>query len=161
MCCCPEPNVNGEPGYSWDGKSVSTRPVAPPMLIDGDVLLFDEPGRCGGMDSHCYHYRLVKHAGSTVLAVQHGGGPDRVRLSLPRGFTFEAVDSNTRYWLLNAMYHAHYDGRSDGSTRTSQAYRKAFADGRLKKRNLPKQGTVKVWIEPLAGLPAASASEVR
>lgn len=25
MCCCAKPNVNGEPGYSWDGKSVSTR----------------------------------------------------------------------------------------------------------------------------------------
>ena len=80
MCCCAKPNVNGEPGYSWDGKSISTRPVDPPMLEDGDVLLFDEPGRCGGMDSHCHHYRLVKSHGSLYAASatrrRNGAPPD-------------------------------------------------------------------------------------
>lgn len=72
MCCCAKPNVNGELGYSWDGKNVSTRPVAAPTITDRDTLLFDEPGRCGGMDSHCHHYRLVKDIGISLL-VRHGG----------------------------------------------------------------------------------------
>jgi hypothetical protein len=57
---------------SWDGKNVGTREVDAPALLDGDVLLFDEPGRCGGLDSHCYHYRVVKRAGLSLL-VRHGG----------------------------------------------------------------------------------------
>lgn len=134
MCCCAIPNVNGEPGYSWDGKNVSTRPVDPPTLTDRDVLLFDEPGRCGGMDSHSHHYRLVSDIGLHLL-VKHGGGQERIRVSLPRGFSFEGPDSNTRYWMLNAIFHASSDG-------------KAFVEDRLKKRKLPSQGTVKVWIEP-------------
>jgi hypothetical protein len=143
MCSCLQPNVNGTPGYSWDGKNVFTRPVDPPQLNDGDVLLFDEPGRCGGMDSHCHHYRLVKYAGSTQLLVRHGGGTERLHVSLPRGFSFNCVDSNTRYWLLNAIYHAANDAR-----RKAAQHRQAFAEGRLKKRRLRKQDTVKIWIEP-------------
>lgn len=97
MCCCAKPNVNGTPGYSWDGKNINTRPVDPPKLADRDLLLFDEPGRCGGMDSHCHHYRLVKTNLSTFLLVRHGGGEERMRVSLPRGFSFDGMDSNTRY----------------------------------------------------------------
>lgn len=147
MCCCAKPNVNGEAGYSWDGKTTGVRPVNPPALADGDTLLFDEPGRCGGMDSHCHHYRLVRRYG-TELLVRHGGGDERIRVSLPRGFSFEAMDSNTRYWMLNAMYHAYSDGRQSGSIETARDYRTAFAEGRLRKRALPKQGKVKIWIDP-------------
>lgn len=147
MCCCAKPNLNGEPGYSWDGKNVSTRPVNPPALADRDVLLFDEPGRCGGMDSHCHHYRLVKNSGHELL-VRHGGGDERIRVSLPRGFTLEAMDSNTRYWILNAMYHAYSDGRSDGTLSESLRWRKAHNDGRVKRRKLRGQNQFKIWIEP-------------
>ncbi len=149
MCMCSEPNVNGQPGYSWDGKNIGTRPVHPPTLKDGDVLLFDEPGRCGGMDSHCHHYRLVK--GPTLL-VAHGGGEERMRLSLPdskRGFdVFAAMDSNTRYWVLNALHHAAKNAEREAENATAATYRKAFAEGRLKKRKFPTRG-VKVWIDPV------------
>lgn len=147
MCCCAKPNVNGEPGYSWDGKNVNTRPVDPPTLKERDTLLFDEPGRCGGMDSHCHHYRLVNNCGLELL-VRHGGGEERIHVSLPRGFSFDGLDSNTRYWMLNAIFHAHSNGERQGADKTAQKYRKAFVDGRLKKRKLPAQGSVKVWIEP-------------
>jgi len=148
MCCCAKPNVNGEPGYSWDGKQVGVHPVNPPTLQEGDRLLFDEPGRCGGMDSHCHHYRIV---GERTLLVKHGGGEERIRLSLPGGKFpfrgFETMDSNMRYWLLNAIYHAYVDGRSAGHDATAREYREALVDGRLRKRKLPTRG-VKVWIEP-------------
>lgn len=147
MCCCAEPNVNGQPGYSWDGKNINTRPLDPPPLIDGDVLLFDEPGRCGGMDSHCHHYRLVKNAGSHMLLAQHGGGSERARVSLPRGFSLDGVDSNTRYWMLNAIHHAATDARRTAEDSTAHKYKAAFANGLLKKRRMPKRGVVKVWIE--------------
>lgn len=146
MCCCEKANINGEFGYSWDGKNIGTREPAPPALADRDVLLFDEPGRCGGMDSHCHHYRLVKEVG-TALLVRHGAGEERIRVSLPRGFTLEAMDSNARYWLLNAIYHAHSNGKRDGTDAESARYRQAFAEGRLKKRKMPGRDAVKIWIE--------------
>ncbi len=146
MCMCASPNINGEPGYSWDGKNIGTRPVNPPTLAERDVLLYDEPGRCGGMDSHCHHYRLVKNCGASLL-VAHGGGEGRMRVSLPRGFNLDGLDSNTRYWIFNAIFHASSDARRDGRDKASHEYSKAFVDGRLKKRK--KQGSVKVWIEPV------------
>jgi hypothetical protein len=164
MCCCASPNINGQPGYSWDGQNIGTRPIAPPALLEGDVLLYDEPGRCGGMDSHCHHYRLVKHMGSTVLLVRHGGGDERQRLSLPdskRGFdVFAAMDSNTRYWVLNAMHHAAKNAERAAQNTEAGKWRKAFVDGRLKKRKLPARG-IKVWIEPEAPTVAALDEVVR
>ncbi len=149
MCCCAKPNVNGELGYSWDGKNIGIRAADAPALADGDGLLFDEPGRCGGMDSHCHHYRLVKRGGVAVLLVRHGGGDDCTgRLSLPRGFSFEAMDSNTRYWLFNAIYTAYKNGTRAGRDGATQTYRKAFAEGRLKKRKMPGRDAVKIWIDP-------------
>jgi hypothetical protein len=101
------------------------------------------------MDSHCHHYRLVQNCGVCLL-VRHGGGDERIHLSLPRGSNIESswrMDSNTRYWILNAIYHAHSNGRRDGIASEAAKYLRAFAEGRLKKRKLPKQGTVRIWIE--------------
>ena len=75
MCCCGTPVVNGELGYKWNSTDKpGVRPVDPPSLKDNDQLLRDEPGRCGGLDSHCHHYRLVKSYGSLILLVRHVGG---------------------------------------------------------------------------------------
>lgn len=147
MCCCGTQNINGTPGYSWDGKSFGTYPTMPPTLTEGDTLLFDEPGRCGGIDSHSHHYRVVKNCGFFLL-FRHGGGEGRIRLSNPRALNFEAMDSNTRYWIMNAIFHAQNDARREGLSEASQEYRQAFAEGRLKKRKMPKSSGVKVWIEP-------------
>ena len=146
MCCCAKPTVNGEPGYSWDGKTVSVCPVDPPAIAADDKLLFDEPGRCGGLDSHCYHYRVVKNCGLKLL-VRHGGGELRVRLSGPLEGPLSALDSNARYWVLNAIYHAQNNAKSDAQISAGQVYRKAFAEGRLKKRKIRGTDSYKVWIE--------------
>lgn len=146
MCCCAKPNINGEPGYSWDGKTIMTRQPNPPDLGDRDTLLFDEPGRCGGMDSHCHHYRLVKNSGTSLL-VRHGGGDERFRVSLPCGFSFESMDSNARYWILNAIYHASHDGRRVGAEKESSRWRKAVAEKRVKTRKVRGENSVKVTIE--------------
>src|SRR5690349_19548495 len=83
MCCCDSPNVNGTPGYKWQPRDEPRiRPIDPPHLRDGDVLLFDEPGRCGGLDGHSYHFRLVKfaHDSNLSLLVRHGGGDECITL---------------------------------------------------------------------------------
>jgi hypothetical protein len=147
MCYCAKPNVNGEPGaYSWDGKTSCTYPPNPPDLAERDVLLFDEPGRCGGLDCHSHHFRLVKNSGPELL-VRHGGGDERFRVSLPRGFDFGAMDSNTRYWLFHAIYRAYADGRSAAAGETAREYNAAFAEGRLKKRKLPGRNQYRIWID--------------
>lgn len=151
MCCCGKPNVNGSPGYSWDGKSFGVYPARAPELAEGDVLLWDEPGRCGGLDSHSHHYRLVRRYGSLSLLVAHGGGTERIAyVSLPNVDALAALDSNARYWILGAIYHAHSDGAHKGWMDTREEYVNAFVQGRLKKRKSPGRDYHKVWIEPKA-----------
>jgi hypothetical protein len=153
MCCCGKPTINGQPGaYSWDGKSFSTYPPAPPALGERDTLLYDEPGRCGGLDAHSHHFRVVKSLGGLYsLLVRHGGGDERIvlpvtfRLFLP---TIDAMESNARYWLLHSLYSAHSAAEREGTEKTGARYRQAFAEGRLKKRKVRGTNGFKIWIEP-------------
>lgn len=144
---CGKPTINGETGYRWNNEQTSVRPVNPPTLWDGDVMLADEPGRCGGLDSHCHHYRLVKAHGSLSLLVRHGGGDERVRLSGPIGETLLGLDSSPRYWLMNAIYHAYEDGKSIATTKTATTWRQAAAEKRIKTRKQRGGSGIKVWIE--------------
>ena len=50
MCCCEKPTINGTAPIkmTFDTPASNYRPN-PPELAEGDVLLFDEPGRCGGL----------------------------------------------------------------------------------------------------------------
>lgn len=81
MCMCGKPTLNGQPGYSWNGARPGIYPINPPDLREGDELLYDEPGRCGGLDSHSYHLRVVRaRYGGCVLLVRHGGGDEAVNL---------------------------------------------------------------------------------
>lgn len=151
MCCCGKPTINGEFGYKWQPEHApGIHPVNPPDLSEGDELLYDEPGRCGGLDSHCYHYRVVKNSSSLELLVRHGGGDERIRISLynQQRDILAGLDSNSRYWLLNAIRQAHYAGAKDARDTTAAQYKQAFVDGRLKKRRYPARGYIKVWIEP-------------
>lgn len=154
MCCCGKPNVNGSPGaYSWDGKSYSTRQPQPPTLREGDELLFDEPGRCGGLDCHSHHFRLVKCYGSYDVLVRHSGGDERFsigvvgRLLVP---SLAAMDSNGRYWLMHSLYSTREDMQRHTGEKVAAHWRKAAAEKRIKTRKLRGKGQVKVWIEPAA-----------
>lgn len=145
MCMCGKPTMNGEPGYSWDGKSVGVRPVDPPALGERDVLLYDEPGRCGGLDSHCHHYRVVQNVGLALL-VKNGSGEERMRLSNGKAVAaaLAALDSNGRYWILNAIYHAAGDAEQAGIDKAYSFWRKAAAEKRIKTRK--RGGSVRVEI---------------
>lgn len=147
MCCCGKPVVNGEPGYKWNSKdNPSVRPVNPPALNANDQLLRDEPGRCGGLDSHSFHYRLVKSYGSLTLLVRHGGGDQRLHLSGPLESIFAQLDSTDCYWTLNAIYHAYSDGKRSGSEKTADNWRRAAAEKRIKTRKERGGNSVRVWI---------------
>jgi|SRR5215216_5426319 len=147
MCCCGKPVINGEQGYKWNiNDDPSVRPVNPPSLKDTDLLLRDEPGRCGGIDSHCHHYRLVKSSGSLMLLVRHGGGDERLRLSGPLESMLDHLDSTDCYWALNAIYHAYSDGKRAGSEKTADNWRRAAAEKRIKTRKARGSQTVRVWI---------------
>jgi hypothetical protein len=151
MCCCGKPVVNGEPGYKWQPNDTpSVRRVDPPELSDGDQLLLDLPGRCGGLDSHCHHYRLIKRHGHLELLVRHGGGDERMWLSGPLEKILLQLPLNDAYWLLNATHHAYRDGKTQAQRDEGIRWRTAAAEKRIKTRKLPAQGVVKVWIEDRA-----------
>lgn len=147
MCCCASPNVNGTLGYQWQPTDKpSIRSVNPPET--DRTILYDEPGRCGGQDSHCHHYRLVGAPFSSLL-VRHGGGDEEIRLSNAKGVraALAQLDSSGRYWLLNAIYHAYADGKGHGQASESARWRLAAAERRIKVRKVRGQLAVRVSIE--------------
>lgn len=151
MCMCGTPNINGTPNaYSWDGKHRSTRQPSPPDLKDGDELIYDEPGRCGGLDCHSHHFCLVKNRGYYAVLVRHGGGDERFdigssgRLLVP---SLALMDTNGRYWLMHTLYSTRESANEAATGATAQRWRLAAAEKRIKTRKLRGQGMVKVWIE--------------
>ena len=155
MCCCGKPTKNGETGaYSWDGKTFMTRQPDPPDIKEGDTILFDEPGRCGGTDSHCHHVRLVRSSGCVDLLVRHGGGDERIR-SVSHSPTFvpmlEGLSSDARYWFLLAIHHAASKASSEARQAESQRWAAAFIDKRIKRRK--RGGSVSVWVESRTAVP--------
>lgn len=151
MCCCGKPNKNGEPGYSWDGKSFSTRQVDPPDMEESDTLLHDEPGRCGGLDSHCHHLRLVRrrYDGLTLL-VRHGGGDECLTLrdyNATLEKTLAAMDSDSRYWALLAILRTAKERSLLARSEESLCWRTAIAEGRVKRRKLRGQSAYRVTID--------------
>ena len=101
--------------------------------------------RCGGQDSHSYHYRVVR-SGGLYLLVRHGGGDERIRLSNGRVLLYglELLDT-ARYWTLNAIYHAHADGARDAREREAARWQRLAAEKRIKTRR-QQDGRVKVWV---------------
>ena len=143
MCFCNQPTIN-------------TKAWRAPDLQDGDVLLFDEPGRCGGLDHHSHHFRVVKHGCGTVsLLVRHGGGDERMRLFPHRQLPefFGSMDSTTRYWILATIYDAYIDGKEDGYAKEHHLWQQAAAEKRIKTRKQSARGIIKVWIEPKTDTP--------
>ncbi len=154
MCCCGKPTRNGEQGYRWNNPDgpTSIYPVNPPELQDGDVLLHDEVGRCGGLDSHSFHYRVVRpRNGGLDLLVRHGGGNERIRLSGAKMFVvvLASLDSTNRYWVLNTLYHAQSDAAREARGREAERWRTAAAQKRIKVRRQRGTGSVRVSIEPV------------
>lgn len=138
MCCCGKPTINGDPNYSWDGKTRSVYPQNPPDLEEGDTLIHDEPGRCGGLDSHSYHFRLVKQYGTYFLLVSHGGGSERIKLT-GSGYPGMALlsqlgESYDRYWLMQLIYHVRSDAVSEAREKERNRWAAAIVAKKVKVR---------------------------
>lgn len=149
MCCCESPNINGTLGYKWQpSDKPMIRAAHAPTLKDGDTLLYDEPGRCGGIDSHSFHYRVVKNFGLSLL-VRHGGGEERIGLGYHDAVLsiLSTLDSNGRYWLLNEIYHVVERASREARENESGKWRRAAAEKRIKTRKLRGRNVSKVWIE--------------
>jgi len=112
----------------------------------------DEPGRCGGIDSHCHHIRLVKgQYGGHAILVRHGGGDERI----PLGHRAEAItdaamalDSNGRYWLLLKLLSVVRDATDRKAEEVNAKWRTAAAEKRIKCQKLRGRDAVKVTITP-------------
>lgn len=150
MCCCGKPTVNGQIGaYSWDGKTFSTRQPWAPTLGENDTLIYDEPGRCGGIDAHSHHFRLVKERVYHAILVRHGGGEERIHLGVTARLfipALEQLDSNARYWWMHSLYSQHREAAEAAAQKRDAYWAKAAAEKRIKTRK-NKLG-VKVRIEP-------------
>ena len=154
MCMCGKPTINGEPGYSWDGKTFTIRQPDPPEMMEGDILLMDEPGRCGGLDCHSHHFRLVQTRYRRALLVRHGGGDERILLgstadlflkSLP---SLGSLGSNARFWLLHTLYSTHREAEESAKANEAARWRKAAAEKRIKVQKVRNQNMARVSIEP-------------
>ena len=122
-----------------------------PKLPEGATEMFSECGRIlENIDYRSHWFVLCKQQfGGYALLVQHGGGEETIPLGYSRRYQhmFSSLDSDTRYLMFNALMQAYHDGDKAGREKTAKAYRNAFVEGRLKKRKMPNQDQVKVWIE--------------
>jgi len=134
-----------------DERHWGAEPWRAPPMIDTDILLFGECGRVLGNTCYRSHYfRLVEGIhGGYFLLVKHGGGVERHHIGYSKRIVEALVplDSDSRYFMLHTLYTMAKNARYAAELQTAAHYQTAFVQGRLKKRALPKQGKVKVWIE--------------
>lgn len=147
-------------------QNFRTDPLFAPELLEGDVIMYDEPGRIiyrpkelaryegEATDYRSHWYRLIKpRFGPWTLLVKHGGGTERVELGYDYNnfpAIFDPLTSDARYLLMNQLMLTHRAGQDNERAAVANRYKAAFVEGRLKKRKYPKQSTYKVWIEDKA-----------
>lgn len=126
--------------------------------IEEATEIFSEPGRIiqyeGGTkvdySSHWFVFAKAEYGGY-VLYVKNGGGEERLNLShrikaiVP---ALNAMSSDERFLMFWEMMDIEHKARREAAANEAMRYQAAFVDGRLKKRKLPAQGRVRVWIEP-------------
>jgi len=126
-------------------------PRRAPPLAEGDTLLRDECGRIiNRIDYRSHYLRLVKaQFGGYYILVKHGGGTERV--SIGYGSRVPAIiaglGSEDAYLLMYEMRDINAEAERRVSASTAATYRRAFAEGLLKKRKVRGSAAVKVWID--------------
>lgn len=149
MCCCEKAVINGEDGYSWDGKSFSVRKPCFAEMEEGDVLVRDLPGRCGGIDSHSHDFRIIRRKiMGLYLLVHHGGGSERIALRAYgcEGF-IETMNESDCYWIMLTLYGVQSDAARKAQSIESDKWRKAAVEKRIKTRKQRGSNFMKIWIE--------------
>jgi len=155
MCGCNHfggrGSVNGEIGaYYWNTNQAQTRQPTPPEALEGETVVFDEPGRCTGadIDSHCHHVTLFKASTGYVLACRHGGGTVRFPL---RGYcriveALTPMDSDSRYWTMLSLWRMADGAAREAKDNTAANWKAAAVEKRIKVRK--RQGRRYVEIAP-------------
>jgi hypothetical protein len=124
-----------------------------PKHYETDTVVCSEHGRIAyNIDYRSHWFVLVrgefKHY---ALLVKHGGGEERIPMpAVNFGFTADVIfslPSDERYLMLHHLYDVYLHARREAEDATAAKFKRAFVDGRLKKRRLPRRGYTKVWIE--------------
>jgi hypothetical protein len=129
----------------------------------GDVVLYAEHGRImDKTDYRSHSFKLVNgEFGYTYLLVRHGAGDERIQVHYTRdrlSKCFEPLDSDARYFLLHTLLDVHHAAERAAREETAAHLKKAFVEGRLKKRKMPGRNACKVWVEPSrAEVPSSSS----
>ncbi len=129
-------------------------PWREPKAREDENVIRSEHGRIAfNIDYRSHWFVLVqgpsKH--QYAIMVKHGGGEERIQMPTVNfkeiAAVIAALPSDEAYLLMHQLYDIHKDAVREARRQTAKEYREAFVEGRLKKRKLPAQGTVKVWIE--------------
>lgn len=138
------------------------QPERAPTVPEGMQIMYDEPGRIvmkpnprhpgEGTDCRSHWFRLVKSdiGAEWWLLAHHGGGQQRVRLGYGyRNYPamFDPLSSDARFWLMWQMLEIFNEARSLGAQEAGYLHKKAFVEGRLKKRKYRGSDEYKVWID--------------
>lgn len=121
-----------------------------PVPDEGDEVIYSEHGRIAfNTDFRSHSYKLVKNGNSLYLLVRHGGGDERHKISWRPLYaeTLAPLSSDYRYLAMDTLLDLIHEARKAAVGATSAHFRKAFAEGRLKKRKMPGRNACKIWIE--------------
>lgn len=96
------------------------------------------------------HEAQRKRFSGVLIRVHHGGGWEvwRGDAMLANALHRYGEDDRGAFLLCWFMIDAAQAADSAGYARAADEHRKAFIEGRLRKRKLPARGAVRVWIEP-------------
>lgn len=150
MCCCIQPNVNGTPNvYRWNPTDTPmTRKPSPPTIGEQDTIIFDEPGRCGGVDVHHQHHTLVMRGEySTFLLTRNGLGDHGFRVDKRIVPLLTVMNSNERFRFFEALYDAHSEGEKKATASVNKMWREAAAEKRIKVRKVRGKDAIGVHIQ--------------
>lgn len=140
-------NTLGEHNYDAT-TDIQTDSWRGPSVPDGCEVLYDEPGRVlFDVCYRAYHFRVVAKYGLHTLLVRHGGGDESIPLASDFVRALAMMDSDARFLTLYALMDTAHKAARNAESRTADAFRKAFAQGRLKKRKVRGTDAVRVWIE--------------
>ena len=148
------PHLYGPGGKGWVALDVTQfvpewtggiqRSLEMPGFVEGNVTY----------ESHRFwlHFYGKARMGGALIVVNHGGGWEVWGADYRLAETLARYGDDTRglfhlCWVLREISE---EAEKAGAAKASQRYRKAFVDGRLKKRKMPGRDAVKVWIEPEA-----------
>jgi len=152
MCCCGKSNVNGTLGYQWQpGDKPSVRAISRPETLPDDVVLADEPGRCGrGLDCHCHHFTLVKRWSGLVILCRNGAGDEAVEISDNTG-TFRtivsALSGDDLYFMLWTVFSTSHKAARNAHHKERRRWEVATINKRVKVRR--RNGQSYVEIRPI------------